>query len=180
MSEDKKHKIVILDDDHYPEGRVSVWIMPVFRELGITNAVHYKTFASMKKDILFGKLDRNSLFILDSSLCDEPDGHLWEFGKTVPTLLDECGVNYKQIVPASGGKEGRNNNSVFFQMLEMRGKIENFGQRCLEFQGLTGDPEKVVKSIVDYHNELFPNEIYIETKKEMASQLIEGGQVLQR
>ena len=180
MREKNTHKIVILDDDHYPEGRVSQGVMPEFKSRNINNVVHYKTFDDLKKDIFNRTIDTDSLFVIDSSLIDEPDGHFIDFGRTIPAMLGMLEINYKHIIPASGGSEGRTNNDVFFELLSRQDKIENLGQRCLENIGLSGDPKKVVNAIVDYHDELYPNEINAELKKEIVGEFVEGGNALPR
>ena len=163
------HKIVILDDDHYPEGRVSLKIIPEFEKRGV-EVVHYKTFKALQDDIFNGTLDRNSLFVIDSSLEDEPDHQYYDFKRTVPSLIDRLNIRYKHIIPASGGVEGKTNNDYFFTFLENIGRVEDWGQRCLENFGLTGDPVKVVDEILGYHDVLYPGEI----KREVGLPSVEG------
>lgn len=164
----KDHKIVILDDDKYPEGRVSERVVPAFHDLGFDAVVHYRTFDEMKNDILRERLSRDALFIVDSSLEEEPDHHLKDFGNTIPAMLDMLEINYKHIMPASGKPEGRENNRIFFKILERRGKIEDWGQRALEAGGLAGNPARIARSILEYFDVLYPGELSREVKREIA------------
>lgn len=163
------HKIILLDDDHYPEGRVSKYILPEFKKLSIgKNVIHYKTFAELKKDILARKVERDSLFVMDSSLEEEPDRHLMDFTKTIPIMLGTLGIKHKNIIPASGGSNGYQNNGFFFDYLARIEKVEDWGQRCLEISGFTGKPSEVVQSIIEYHQVLYPDEIKNELTKEVS------------
>lgn len=127
----------------------------------------------MKMDILEGRLDSDSLFIVDSSLEDEPNREYYDFKRSIPAMLDMLDIHYKHIIPASGGVEGRVNNNFFFTFLENRDKIEDWGQRCLESYGLTGSPKNVVDAILEYHEVLYPGEI----KREVGLLPAEGSEI---
>jgi len=152
-----KPKIVILDDDHYPEGRVSDKLMPEFnyRHLNI-EVKHYLTFDSLSKAINRGDVSKSDLIVLDSTLDEEPDGHRLEFGQTVPALLD-MGIKPKYLMPGSGGRTGAQNNRVFEEIIERRGRQMNWQQMDLSELGLSGNPLTVADKILEYFHELNPN-----------------------
>lgn len=151
-----KPKIVILDDDHYPEGRVSDKLMPEFnyRRLNI-EIKHYLTFDSLSKAINKGDVSKTDLLVLDSTLDDEPDGHRLEFGQTIPALLD-MGIKAKYMMPGSGGREGTENNKVFEEIIERRGRQLDWQQMDLSGLGLSGNPLTVADKILEYFYELNP------------------------
>lgn len=151
-----KPKIIILDDDHYPEGRVSEKLMPEFKYRHLDIEVkHYRTFASLSEAINRGDITKLDLLVLDSTLDDEPDGHRLEFGQTVPALLD-MGIKPKHMMPGSGGREGTENNKVFEEIIERRGRQMDWQQMDLSGVGLSGNPLTAADKILDYFYELNP------------------------
>lgn len=164
-----KPKIVILDDDHYPEGRVSDKLMPEFkyRHLDI-EVVHYRTFQTLSKAINKGEVSKSDLLVLDSTLDEEPDGHSLEFGQTIPALLD-MGIKAKYMMPASGGREGSENNRVFEEIIERRGRQLDWQQMDLSGLGLSGNPLMIADKILDYFYVLNPK---LDKEREMVGESI--------
>lgn len=151
-----KPKIVILDDDHYPEGRISQKLIPEFnyRHLSI-EVKHYRTFQALTEAINRGYVSKLDLLVLDSTLDDEPNGHRLEFGQTIPVLLD-MGIKPKHIMPGSGGTAASINNGVFEEIIERRGRQIDWRQMDLKNIGLSGNPLTVATKILDYFQELYP------------------------
>jgi len=166
-SDARQHNIVILDDDHFPEGRVSVYILPEFERRGIHNVKHYKTYHDLKGALEKGAISPSDLFVVDSSLGDEPDGRYVNFEIVIPSLLGMHGISHKNILPASGGDVGMFNNQWFFDYLERIGKGWDWGQEGLKSTGLTGRPKDIVETIVNYFESLHPGEIKSEVRSEV-------------
>ena len=159
-----KGKIIILDDDIWPTGRITERILPEFKKRGLDkHLIHYNTFNKLRQDLLEGRLSRSNLFVLDSSLEKEPDGKLLGFQNTVPSLISH-GIKVRNMMPGSGWKEGVKNNLWFEEYAERRGRSIRLNQMTLFASGLSGDPEKVVNGILTYHEELFPGTIQKESE----------------
>jgi len=156
MFNSSKPKIIILDDDHYPEGRVSDKLMGEFRKRKLDVDIrHYKTFASLTRAIHSKEISITDLYVIDSTLDEEPDGHRKEFGHTIPALLD-MGIKAKYMMPGSGGMEGRANNQVFEDIMERRSRQVSWAQMDLKERGLSGNPFTVADKILGYYHELNP------------------------
>ncbi len=125
-----------------------------YRKLDV-EVVHYKTLDELKKDFEVGRIGEEDLYVIDSALEDEPDGHLREFGYTIPTLHD-LGIRYEHMMPGSGAGGGRHNNQFFENYLEGQGRAIGWHQMDLKEMGLTGDPLRVVDRILEYYKDLHP------------------------
>lgn len=150
-------KVIILDDDEWPTGRITENILPEFKRKGIKegNIIHYLTFIDLKEDLRTGKISKDNLFVLDSSLTKEPNNKLLSFETTVPFLLDS-GINPKKLMPGSGAREGTVNNTFFEKIYERRGRTTNLNQMGLFGIGLSGAPQEVASAILTYYNDLYP------------------------
>jgi hypothetical protein len=101
MSKPKKieSKIIILDDDIWPDGRITNQILPEFKRRGLDQYVHhYSTFADLKKDLQNGTVSTNNLFVLDSSLDKEPNRKPLSFCNTIP-WLNSHGISITKMKP---------------------------------------------------------------------------------
>ena len=159
-------QIIILDDDAWPDGRITRQVLPEFKKRGLGKYVHhYPTFTELKEDLESGKLSKNNLFVLDSSI-QEPSGQRFSFENTVPWLLDH-GIKTRRMMPGSSWdykNTGVKNNLWFEEFVRRRGRTIRLNQMALFHSGLAGNPESVVNGILAYYKELYPGKIQKETE----------------
>lgn len=190
-------KIIYIDDDIHPVGRISQRILPIFEEKGLIDVVlHFKTFEQFKLYIL--NVENESeivLIILDSSL--DLGERLYQMTDTLPYIVSRLediaskGNNNRlaareslislcqRIMPASGRSKNtseeilrqRDNNNYFREYMQRIDIPINEDQMDLaRIGGSTGEPKEVVTTILKYYSLLYPNEV-LEQKKEILNEM---------
>ena len=116
-----------------------------------------KTFTALKKGLSEGELDKDGLFVMDSMI-EEEGAPIVEFRQTLPWITGAGGVHTRNLMPASGGIPGFENNNYFRVWLEIsKGHICSLGQMGLATRGIGGDTEDAVKLIEEYYKTLHPS-----------------------
>jgi hypothetical protein len=158
-------RIIILDDDHYPDGRVTKSLLPEFKNRGLEGIVtHFKTFAEYRDFLAIRKnLEEVGLIIMDSSLLE--DTHSYNFEQTIPYTVDTLVEARRKdlvrcIMPASGNlTEGVKNNRYAEEYLQRRGFNVDWQQTSLSSGGLSENPGKICDKIIGFYENKYPGMI---------------------
>lgn len=157
-------RIIILDDDHYPDGRVSQRLIPEFKKRGLDNLVtHLKTFAEYREFLDNSQnLKDIGLIIMDSSLEDREHHTIKSFGDTLPYTIDTLIDHHRKdllkcVMPASGNLiEGVKNNRYAEEMFARRNIVMDWQQTSLGNGGLSEDSVKVCDKIIGTYENKYP------------------------
>ena len=160
--EKKPRKIIILDDDHYPEGRITQKLLPVFEDHNLRDLViHFDTFSEYKKYLDDPQnIKEVGIIVMDCSLVNE--NKMYTFQETLPFTISVA-TTYrldllKCIMPASGNMaEGIKNNRYAEELFDRRGYIMDWEQTALSNGGLAyQNTESIFQNIAALYEKRYP------------------------
>ena len=151
---EQKTQIYLFDDDVYPVGRATR-AKEELEAKGFRVEL-YKSFVELKKAFGERRINKEGLFVMDSTIEIEGEKCV-TFDETLPWITGAGGIHPRNLMPASGGYSGSDNNQTFVIWLErMERYVCTPEQRGLMVTGMGGDPESVATKIEKYYRTLHP------------------------